>query len=98
MYCKQGNRRDEAIAVDCDSSYTVQNRNGFIRQNRRHLFHALSNANLNSNDLFAELDYNYFNASQSAVNNQRNFRRSRFGRRLNYSRRFHDYVSIFSSS
>ena len=39
VYCKQGNRRDEAIVVDCDAkrrSYTVQNQNDFIRRNRRH--------------------------------------------------------------
>ena len=91
----QGNRRDEAIVVDCDAkrrSYAVQNRNGFIRRNRRHLFHASSNANFNSNDLCSDINYNYFNNSQSAVNNQCNFRRSRFGSRLNYPRRFDDYV------
>ena len=83
--CKQGNRRDEVVVVDFDAkrrSYTVENRNGFIRRNRRHLFHAPSNANFNSNDLCADIDYNYFNDSQSAVNNQCNFRRSRFARRL----------------
>ena len=93
MYCKQGNRRDEAIVVDCDAkrrSYAVQNRNSFIRQNKRRLFHAPSNANSNSNNFCADIDY--FNDSQSAVNNQRNFRRSRFGCRLNYPRRFDDYV------
>ena len=95
VYCKQGNRRDEAIVVDCDAkrrSYTVQNRNSFIRRIRRHLFHAPSNANFNSNYLCADIDYNYFNDSQSAVNGQRNFKRSRFGRRLNYPRRLDDYV------
>ena len=45
-----------------------------------------------TNDLCAEIDYNYFNDSQSAVNNQRNFRRSLFRRRLNSPCRFDDYV------
>ena len=61
------------------SFISKQNRNGFIRRNRRHLFHALSNANFNSSDLCADIDYSYFNDLQSAVNNQRNFRISLLG-------------------
>ena len=46
----------------------------------------------NNDNLCADIDYNYFNDSQSADNNQCSFRRSCFGRRLNYLRRFDDYV------
>jgi len=57
VYCKQRNRRDQAVVVNCETnprSFTVRNQHGLIRRNRRHLFRAPSTANFNDINQCAE--------------------------------------------
>ena len=100
VYCKQRNRRDQAVIVDRDAnprSYVVQTQHGLVRRSRRHLFKANPTANFNSNTQYVDDADHYTNA---VCNNSRNFvrattphiRTSCFGRRIAHPRKFDDYV------
>ena len=102
VYCKQRNRRDQAIVVNCEEhprSYTVRNQHGLVRRNRRHLFRAPSTANFNNVNRCAENYYCYtnpvLNNYHNTVNDTRhNFRMSRYGRRITHPSRYNDYIRI----
>ena len=73
VYCKQRNRRDQAVIVDRDvnpRSYVVQSQHGLVRRNRRHLFKANPTANFDSNTQCVDDADHYTNG---VCNNSQNF-------------------------
>ena len=102
MYCKQRNRRDQAVIVDADAnprSYVVQNQHGIVRRNRRHLFKASPDVALNhDNHCIDDIEYNengvYDNMPNPMNCTRSNSKTSCYGRRISRPRRFQDYVWI----
>ena len=96
VYCKQRNRRDQAVIVDADAnprSYVVQNQRGIVRRNRCHLFKVSPDVTLNhDNHCVDDIEYNengvYDNMPNPMNCTRPNSKTSCYGRRISRPRRF----------